>query len=270
MRDYAKVAPQFWTGRTGKALKAAGPEAVIVGMYLMTSPHANMIGVYHCPLAYISIDTGIPLEGAMKGLQSAIEAGFCTFEAETDFVFVHEFAKYQIGEELKATDLRVKGIANELAKVPKGVCWRGFRAHYAVPFNLPCPGVVEEKPEAPSKPLRSQKQEQEQKKEKCSTPRGVNVTEFPPGFETFWKSYPRRQGKGEAAKAFARIRPDDALLQTIVAAVTAQASSEQWRKDGGKFIPMPATWLNGQRWLDETTTSAADPELAKLFARGVQ
>ena len=34
MRDYAKVAPQFWTGKTGKALKAAGPETVIVGLYL--------------------------------------------------------------------------------------------------------------------------------------------------------------------------------------------------------------------------------------------
>jgi uncharacterized protein YdaU (DUF1376 family) len=103
----------------------------------------------------------------------------------------------------------------------------------------------------------------------CSKPRGLNVAEFPPGFDAFWSVYPRRQGKGEAAKAFTRLRPDESLLQTIVAAVTAQASSEQWRKDGGKFIPMPATWLNGQRWLDETTSSAADPELAKLFARGV-
>lgn len=272
MRDYAKVAPQFWTGRTGKALKAAGPEAVIVGMYLMTSPHANMIGVYHCPLAYISIDTGLPLEGASKGLQSAIEAGFCTFESETDFVFVHEFAKYQIGEELKSTDLRVKGIVNELAKVPKGKCWRGFRAHYAVPFNLPLPTVSEEKTEAPSKPLRSQKQEQEQKKEKCSTPRGVNVSEFPPGFDEFWSAYPKRRNRVDAIKAFARLKPDADLLKTMLSAIATQAASEQWRKDKGQFIPMPATWINSKRWLDEepTTLGSADPELQKLFARGVQ
>jgi hypothetical protein len=152
MRDYAKVAPQFWTGRTGKALKAAGPEAVIVAMYLMTSPHSNMIGVYHCPIAYISIDTGLTIEGAAEGLQRAIEADFCTFEADTEYVFVHSFAEYQIGAELDPKDLRCKGVANELAKVPKGSCWRGFRARYAVPFNLPIPTVSTSPLQAPSKP----------------------------------------------------------------------------------------------------------------------
>ena len=152
MRDYAKVAPQFWTGRTGKALKAAGPEAVIVGMYLMTSPHANMIGVYHCPVAYIAIDTGLTLEGASKGLQRAIEADFCTFEADTEYVFVHAFAEYQIGAELDPKDLRCKGVAKELEKVPKGQCWQGFRARYAVPFNLPAPAVQASPLQAPSKP----------------------------------------------------------------------------------------------------------------------
>jgi hypothetical protein len=29
-------------------------------------------------------------------------------------------------------------------------------------------------------------------------------------------------------------------------------NSQQWTKDGGQFIPMPATWLNGRRWEDET------------------
>ena len=152
MRDYAKVAPQFWTGRTGKALKDAGHEAVIVGLYLMTSPHANMIGVYHCPLAYIAFDTGLGMEGASKGLQSAIEAGFCTFEADTNYIFVHEFAAYQIGEDIDPKDNRVKGIKNELDKVPKGQCWQSFRARYAVPFHLP-PNAAKASPlQAPCKP----------------------------------------------------------------------------------------------------------------------
>lgn len=103
----------------------------------------------------------------------------------------------------------------------------------------------------------------------CSKPPGLNIAEFPPGFDRFWTAYPRKQGKGIAAKAFARIRPDEALLETILAAVSAQASTEQWRKDGGQFVPMPATWLNGQRWLDETTAvGATDPVLAEMFRRG--
>jgi hypothetical protein len=162
VRDYAKVSPQFWTGRTGKALKAAGPEAVIVGLYLLTAPHANMIGVYHLPVEYISVDTGLSIEGAWKGLARAIEAGFCTFDTASDYVFVHEFAAYQVGEALAEADKRCAGIRNELGKVPRGQCRRGFAARYAVAFHLPEETDSQPDDEAPSKPLACQEQEQEQ------------------------------------------------------------------------------------------------------------
>ena len=36
-------------------------------------------------------------------------------------------------------------------------------------------------------------------------------------------------------------------------AVRKQKLSDDWTKENGKFIPYPATWLNGQRWLDTDT-----------------
>ena len=71
------------------------------------------------------------------------------------------------------------------------------------------------------------------------------------GFSRFWDAYPRKTAKPAAARAFAKVNPDDALLGRILAAVSRQAASDQWRKDGGQFIPHPATWLNGQRWDDD-------------------
>jgi hypothetical protein len=70
-------------------------------------------------------------------------------------------------------------------------------------------------------------------------------------FEKFWSSYPRRVAKGDARKAWlqtAKIRPPMPLL---LAAVEAQKQSEQWLKDGGTFIPYPASWLRAERWDDE-------------------
>ena len=26
---------------------------------------------------------------------------------------------------------------------------------------------------------------------------------------------------------------------------------DQWKKDSGRFVPYPATWLNNRRWEDE-------------------
>lgn len=70
-------------------------------------------------------------------------------------------------------------------------------------------------------------------------------------FERFWKAYPRKVNKVGARKAFDKIRPDEALLERIIAAIGKQIESEQWTKDGGQYIPHPQTWLNGHRWEDE-------------------
>ena len=72
MRDYATVAPQFWLGKTGRELRKKGAEAQVVSFYLMTSPHANMLGLYYLPILYIAHETGLGLEGASKGLNSCL------------------------------------------------------------------------------------------------------------------------------------------------------------------------------------------------------
>jgi uncharacterized protein YdaU (DUF1376 family) len=77
------------------------------------------------------------------------------------------------------------------------------------------------------------------------------VSEFPPGFDAFWTAYPRKQAKGAAIKAFARLRADDALQADILAAIRRQADSDDWKRGGGKWIPYPATWLNDRRWEDQ-------------------
>lgn len=64
MRDYSKVNGQFWTGKTGKALRGDA-QAQLVALYLVTSPHSNMIGVFHCPVLYIAHETGNATEDSV-------------------------------------------------------------------------------------------------------------------------------------------------------------------------------------------------------------
>jgi hypothetical protein len=71
------------------------------------------------------------------------------------------------------------------------------------------------------------------------------------GFEKFWEAYPRKQGKQDARKAWAKIKVGTELLATILAAIEAQKEGHDWKHDAGQFIPHPTTWLNGGRWLDE-------------------
>lgn len=73
----------------------------------------------------------------------------------------------------------------------------------------------------------------------------------PAGFVAFWEAYPRKVGKADAQRAFAKLQADAELVATLVQAVKRQRASEQWQRDAGKFVPHPATWLNGRRWEDE-------------------
>lgn len=73
----------------------------------------------------------------------------------------------------------------------------------------------------------------------------------PPGFAEFWSAYPRKTARANAVKAFAALSPDADILAAILAALAAQRTWDGWTKDGGKYIPHPATWLNAERWKDE-------------------
>jgi hypothetical protein len=82
-------------------------------------------------------------------------------------------------------------------------------------------------------------------------------------FETFWKNYPRKEGKEKARKAFAKV---SAPIDVLLAAVEQHKKSTQWTKDNGQFIPHPATWLNGKRWEDQLEPDAAAPNSRELDA----
>jgi predicted phage replisome organizer len=77
-------------------------------------------------------------------------------------------------------------------------------------------------------------------------------------FGLFWKSYPKRVGKGAAEKAFSKIKPSKETLNQMLDAIEKAKKSDQWKKDGGQFIPYPATWLNQKRWEDELEIEVDD------------
>ena len=70
-------------------------------------------------------------------------------------------------------------------------------------------------------------------------------------FNQFWTAYPKHIAKQSAVKAFEKLKPDEKLLEAMLKAIEMQKESKQWEKDGGAFIPYPATWLNQRRWEDE-------------------
>jgi len=79
------------------------------------------------------------------------------------------------------------------------------------------------------------------------------------GFDQFWQVYPKRKARADALKAWKKLKPTTELLTTILAAIERVKVSPGWQEEKGKYIPLPATWLNGRRWEDETEVTLPSP-----------
>jgi hypothetical protein len=68
-----------------------------------------------------------------------------------------------------------------------------------------------------------------------------------PTFDQWYARYPRKQGKAEARKRWAKMSPPERLSAwNVLDGWTSYAAAA-----GTKFIPYASTWLNQGRWEDE-------------------
>ena len=85
----------------------------------------------------------------------------------------------------------------------------------------------------------------------CAPPARDDSTASDDLFAKFYRLYPNKKGKANALKAWKKLKLTDDLINQIFDGLGRYCVSADWLKDGGRFIPHPATWLNGRRWEDE-------------------
>ena len=265
----------------------------------MTSPHANMLGLYYLPILYIAHETGLGLEGASKGLNRSIEAGFCSYDEDTEMVWVHEMAAYQVGKALKPGDNRCAGVRSEYASLTENRFLSAFYDRYKDDFHLNIKREPRRILEGASKGLGSQDQEQDQEQEKdkdllgygSATPPDSEFSDEAPSekpkssyseeFEQAWREYPKRAGGNSKADAFkawtARIK-SGATAQELIDGVRRYAAYVTAAgKLNTEFVKQASTFFGPSKHYEEpwTTTAAAgkrDPNMvsqpSKLIPSG--
>ena len=85
------------------------------------------------------------------------------------------------------------------------------------------------------------------------------------GFEEFWKTYPRKDGKESALKAYKRAIKEGTDHGSITGGASAFRKLIEGEATEKRFIPYAATWLNGRRWEDESIAGSSG-----LFAKSQQ
>ena len=133
---YHIVNHRMWTARAGTirtALREYGTETALVAVYLFTSPHANQAGLYHCPLAYVAMETEQPPETIEQAILNLQKIHFCAYDWDAEVVWIYRMVRYQVpswpGDK---TDRRYRGVLNALQSVPRTHLVADFCAMWGV------------------------------------------------------------------------------------------------------------------------------------------
>jgi hypothetical protein len=152
--EYGVVVKTFWTDPDVRALSR---DASHLLLYYCTSPHSlgRMIGVYYCPPEYAAKEAKFTVD-EVRALLAGPLRPHVSYDEKTEEVFVHAFAKYNVGEELHIgkdregkdkPDHRIAGVETQLKAVHSPWLYNAFRARYRTAYHL----TVEPRSLSPSK-----------------------------------------------------------------------------------------------------------------------
>jgi hypothetical protein len=245
MRDYGKVHTTFWSSSTMRKLSEDGRT---LALYLLTSPHSTIAGVYRLPDGYVCEDLQWPSERVAKGFAELLSNGFANRCETTKWVWICKHLDWNQPENPNQR----KSALKVALSIPDECGWKLDFMRVCGPLLGADDAENTNPSETVPKGLANQKQKQEQKQEKEKKARDPATSQILEDlFNRFWAAYPKKAGKDAARTAFAKRKPDEALLGQMLAAIDGQKATEQWQRDGGQYIPHPATWLNQGRFDDE-------------------
>lgn len=263
-------------------------------MLLMTGPGRNQFGLYYKTVRSMSEETGRATVSVKQSLTVLGELEFAVMDPITEFVWVIEHAAFQHKPlPLRGGDYRIQHANAFYRLCPKNLFLGAFFDRYAEDLRLEGPrrrwepeSVLSATEQTTSDGAKVQGQREEERSTALTIVPAVPVTldqrvTSPVGvrFERFWQAWPetRRLAKKAARAQFERIDPDDALLDQMILAVTAQKQNPKWLENNGEFIPYPERWLKYHRWEDVVVAragmspkTAASLDAARAFVTHVR
>jgi hypothetical protein len=91
MRDYGVVRVRFWDWAKRKGLSI---DARTMALYLLTCPHANSLGCFRLPMAYLCDDLGINQRAAAATLEQLAATGFIHRDEESGWTWLTDYLEH--------------------------------------------------------------------------------------------------------------------------------------------------------------------------------
>lgn len=134
MREYGRVYSSFWQSLDVRAL---GEDGRTLALYLMTCPHANLIGCFRVPDAYAADDLKWSTERVAEGFAELQANGFVSRDEATKWVLIHRYLKwngFENGNVAIAASKAFDQVPNIALKALLAAALLEFGAHLKEPF----------------------------------------------------------------------------------------------------------------------------------------
>lgn len=239
-----RITPGFWSDPEIEELSA---EMKLAALWALTNSRTTVFGYVEVSDRRYEFETSSPYQ-ALIGLCEAHPKGFVKCGKG---IWVRKFISYQIGTGKRLIDNNYcRTLIKELREYSEHPVFENVLSEY--PELRPCfESSDTESDEALAKGLPSPRAEKSREEQRRVEQEEVQEKDSKPSdFQTFWAAYPNKTGKGAALKAWDRTKKARPSSEIVLAALERCKASDQWTKDGGQFIPHPATWLNQLRFLD--------------------
>jgi hypothetical protein len=255
---YTRIYDAFWKDEDIRVLDDASK---LLYLYLLTCRHRTMIGLYEMPKGYIADDLRWGIDRVSKGLRCLIDKGFILYDEPSRFVLIPMFLKHNPLDGPK----QEAGAVNVFKKLPNTALFLDF-LNCLETLPIPYRSLIDTVSHTLSNEVnrntvnRNTVNSEEGNgggtgepaaKPPAPPAKKPNAETEPERFTTFWNCYPNKKAKPVALKAWLKLNPDEKLYGEIIHGLSRAKLSEQWQKDGGAFIPHPATFLNQRRWEDD-------------------
>jgi uncharacterized phage protein (TIGR02220 family) len=114
MRVYGSIQTQYWTHPN---IQYRSDQAKLLGTYLLSSSHTNMMGCFRIPSGYIAEDLRWNLKKVELALVELEKINFLARDEFSDWVMIHRFLKYHPIENPN----QGRSIANLFEETPKNL-----------------------------------------------------------------------------------------------------------------------------------------------------
>lgn len=264
MEVFTRVERGYWQD---EFILELTPEQKFFYLYLMSNSKVNTLGAYVFPLTMSTVELGYNKETVLKLLDHFAQVGKIIWDETTKEVFLLNWPKRNWNKRTatlralkKDVDALKSPVLREKISAMLSAFYGGEDAIDDTEEQKGTNGNNEEQKgtngnnvdildgriENREKRIENREKKKEKEKEDVGTEFDAAAA-----FEIFYKAYPNKKNVKTARTRWEKMKVTPELFAAIMEGLERAKNSQEWTKDGGAYIPHPATWLNGEGWKNE-------------------